>query len=62
MSLTLDHTLVPTTIIIRESIRHRFAAQLDLDDAIGQVQNPGLTLLKTKRNKDKRPSHVKNQW
>jgi hypothetical protein len=31
MSLTLDHTLVPTTIIIRESIRHRFAAQLDLE-------------------------------
>ncbi|KAF8240488.1 1,3-beta-glucan synthase [Tricholoma matsutake] len=37
-----------------------FAAQLDLDDAIGQVQNPGLTRLKTKRNKDKRPSHEKS--
>ncbi|RDB28250.1 1,3-beta-glucan synthase component FKS1 [Hypsizygus marmoreus] len=29
-----------------------FAAQLDLDDAIGQVQNPGLNRLKTKRGKD----------
>ncbi|KAF9463251.1 1,3-beta-glucan synthase [Collybia nuda] len=37
-----------------------FAAQLDLDDAVGQAQNPGLTRLKSKRGpKDKRPSHSK---
>jgi 1,3-beta-glucan synthase len=30
-----------------------FAAQLDLDDAIGQTQNPGLNRLKSKRGKNK---------
>ncbi|KAI3613106.1 1,3-beta-glucansynthase [Moniliophthora roreri] len=37
-----------------------FAAQLDLDDAIGQVQNPGLNRLKSKRGGGKRPSHEKS--
>ncbi|KAG6884155.1 1,3-beta-D-glucan synthase [Termitomyces sp. T159_Od127] len=37
-----------------------FAAQLDLDDAIGHVQNPGLTRLKSKRGKDKKQSHEKS--
>ncbi|KIM35956.1 glycosyltransferase family 48 protein, partial [Hebeloma cylindrosporum] len=36
-----------------------FAAQLDLDDAIGQTQNPGLNRLKSKRSA-KRPSHEKS--
>ncbi|KAF9045539.1 1,3-beta-glucan synthase [Panaeolus papilionaceus] len=36
-----------------------FAAQLDLDDAIGQTQNPGLTRLKSKRSA-KRPAHEKS--
>ncbi|KAG6849623.1 1,3-beta-D-glucan synthase [Arthromyces matolae] len=37
-----------------------FAAQLDLDDAVGQVQNPGLNRLKSKRGKEKRPAHQKS--
>ncbi|KAJ3771798.1 1,3-beta-glucan synthase [Lentinula raphanica] len=37
-----------------------FAAQLDLDDAIGQVQNPGLNRLKSKRGGSKRPPHEKS--
>ncbi|KAJ4469702.1 1,3-beta-glucan synthase component-domain-containing protein [Lentinula edodes] len=37
-----------------------FAAQLDLDDAIGQVQNPGLNRLKSKRSGGKRPPHEKS--
>ncbi|KAJ3806848.1 1,3-beta-glucan synthase [Lentinula aff. lateritia] len=37
-----------------------FAAQLDLDDAIGQVQNPGLNRLKSKRGGGKRPPHEKS--
>lgn len=38
-----------------------FAAQLDLDDAIGQTQNPGLSRLKSKRGGGaKRPSHEKS--
>jgi 1,3-beta-glucan synthase len=37
-----------------------FAAQLDLDDAIGQVQNPGLNRLKSKRGQGKRPPHEKS--
>ncbi|KAG6889590.1 1,3-beta-D-glucan synthase [Termitomyces sp. Mi166 len=37
-----------------------FAAQLDLDDAIGHVQNPGLNRLKSKRGKEKKPSHEKS--
>ncbi|KAF9078383.1 1,3-beta-glucan synthase [Rhodocollybia butyracea] len=37
-----------------------FAAQLDLDDAIGQTQNPGLNRLKTKRGGSKRPPHEKS--
>ncbi|GAW01457.1 glycosyltransferase family 48 protein [Lentinula edodes] len=37
-----------------------FAAQLDLDDAIGQVQNPGLNRLKSKRSEGKRPPHEKS--
>ena len=36
-----------------------FAAQLDLDDAIGQTQNPGLNRLKS-RCSAKRPSHEKS--
>ncbi|KAF8911358.1 1,3-beta-glucan synthase [Mucidula mucida] len=36
-----------------------FAAQLDLDDAVGQVQNPGLTRLKSKKG-GKRPTHEKS--
>ncbi|KAJ3501689.1 hypothetical protein NLJ89_g9224 [Agrocybe chaxingu] len=36
-----------------------FAAQLDLDDAIGQTQNPGLNRLKSKRGA-KRPAHEKS--
>ncbi|KIK07095.1 glycosyltransferase family 48 protein [Laccaria amethystina LaAM-08-1] len=36
-----------------------FAAQLDLDDAIGQTQNPGLNRLKSKRAA-KRPPHEKS--
>ncbi|KIY71346.1 glycosyltransferase family 48 protein [Cylindrobasidium torrendii FP15055 ss-10] len=36
-----------------------FAAQLDLDDAVGQSQNPGLTRLKSKKG-GKRPSHEKS--
>ncbi|KAK0484907.1 1,3-beta-glucan synthase [Armillaria novae-zelandiae] len=37
-----------------------FAAQLDLDDAVGQTQNPGLTRLKSKRGSGKRPPHEKS--
>ncbi|KAH8833637.1 glycosyltransferase family 48 protein [Flagelloscypha sp. PMI_526] len=37
-----------------------FAAQLDLDDAVGQTQNPGLTRLASTRRKAKRPGHAKN--
>ncbi|KAK7062827.1 1,3-beta-D-glucan synthase [Paramarasmius palmivorus] len=37
-----------------------FAAQLDLDDAIGQMQNPGLNRLKSKRGGGKRPPHEKS--
>ncbi|KAF5348770.1 hypothetical protein D9756_009724 [Leucocoprinus leucothites] len=37
-----------------------FAAQLDLDDAIGQTQNPGLNRLKSKRGKGKRSSSEKS--
>jgi len=37
-----------------------FAAQLDLDDAVGQVQNPGLQRLKSKRGGSKRPPHEKS--
>ncbi|KAH8833782.1 1,3-beta-glucan synthase [Flagelloscypha sp. PMI_526] len=39
-----------------------FAAQLDLDDAVGHTQNPGLNRLKstTRRNNSKRPTHEKN--
>lgn len=33
-----------------------FAAQLDLDDAIGKTQNPGLNRLKSTRGKQQRPS------
>ncbi|TFK31470.1 1,3-beta-glucan synthase [Crucibulum laeve] len=35
-----------------------FAAQLDLDDAVGQTQNPGLNRLKSK--KGKKPPHEKS--
>ncbi|KAG7451544.1 1,3-beta-glucan synthase [Guyanagaster necrorhizus] len=37
-----------------------FAAQLDLDDAVGQTQNPGLTRLKSKGGSGKRPPHEKS--
>ncbi|KAF9448440.1 glycosyltransferase family 48 protein [Macrolepiota fuliginosa MF-IS2] len=37
-----------------------FAAQLDLDDAIGQTQNPGLNRLKSKRGKSKASSSEKS--
>ncbi|KAF8878094.1 1,3-beta-glucan synthase [Infundibulicybe gibba] len=37
-----------------------FAAQLDLDDAVGQTQNPGLTRLKSKRSGAKRSPHEKS--
>ncbi|THU88102.1 1,3-beta-glucan synthase [Dendrothele bispora CBS 962.96] len=37
-----------------------FAAQLDLDDAVGQSQNSGLQRLKSKRGGSKRPSHEKS--
>jgi 1,3-beta-glucan synthase len=36
-----------------------FAAQLDLDDAIGKTQNPGLNRLASKRS-NKRPAHEKS--
>ena len=53
------------SMLITSAIRtpnHRkwyFAAQLDLNDAIGQTQNPGLNQLKSKRSA-KRPSHEKS--
>ncbi|KAL1709542.1 glycosyltransferase family 48 protein [Schizophyllum commune] len=37
-----------------------FAAQLDLDDAVGQTQNPGLNRLKSTRGSGKRPRHEKS--
>lgn len=37
-----------------------FAAQLDLDDAIGQTQNPGLQRLKSKRRGSSKPAHEKS--
>ncbi|EAU84099.2 1,3-beta-glucan synthase [Coprinopsis cinerea okayama7 len=37
-----------------------FAAQLDLDDAIGQTQNPGLSRMKSKRGSKKRGGHEKS--
>jgi 1,3-beta-glucan synthase len=39
-----------------------FAAQLDLDDAVGHTQNPGLNRLRSTRgrNSSKRPTHEKN--
>ncbi|KAF8740913.1 hypothetical protein AX14_006661 [Amanita brunnescens Koide BX004] len=37
-----------------------FAAQLDLDDAIGQTQNPGLNRLKSVKRDAKRPQHEKS--
>lgn len=41
--------------------RWYFAAQLDLDDAIGQSQNPGLNRLKSKRGKvSKQAAHEKS--
>jgi 1,3-beta-glucan synthase len=37
-----------------------FAAQLDLDDAVGQVQNPGLQRLRSQRRKGAPPAHAKS--
>ncbi|KAF8635567.1 hypothetical protein AX15_000217 [Amanita polypyramis BW_CC] len=37
-----------------------FAAQLDLDDAIGQTQNPGLSRLRSVKRDGKRPQHEKS--
>ncbi|KAM6501060.1 1,3-beta-glucan synthase [Amanita muscaria] len=37
-----------------------FAAQLDLDDAIGQHQNPGLNRLRSVKRDGKRPEHEKS--
>jgi 1,3-beta-glucan synthase len=34
-----------------------FAAQLDLDDAVGKTQNPGLNRLRSKRGPNKRLAH-----
>ncbi|KAJ7093919.1 1,3-beta-glucan synthase [Mycena belliarum] len=37
-----------------------FAAQLDLDDAVGKTQNPGLTRLRSKRRPNKHAAHEKS--
>jgi 1,3-beta-glucan synthase len=37
-----------------------FAAQLDLDDAVGQVQNPGLTRLRSQKRKGAPNAHAKS--
>ncbi|KAF7292772.1 Glycosyltransferase family 48 protein [Mycena indigotica] len=37
-----------------------FAAQLDLDDAVGKVQNPGLDRLQSKRRPNRRAQHEKS--
>jgi 1,3-beta-glucan synthase len=37
-----------------------FAAQLDLDDAVGKTQNPGLTRLRSRRGPNKRLAHEKS--